>query len=302
MSLLASPRTVVGLIAALLLFAAAGAWMPEGAGSAVFGTWAFRLTAALLCASVAASLWERLGAITEAKVLGSWLLHFGIVALAVAGLWNRAGSGGGLVDLAEGQSLAVGDTGVSMVFDRLDPDRREGRWRKGDAAEVTLIRRGEERRREVIHVNRPLNVGEHWVFLGIHGFAPVVASGRQASVVRLNTALGPVVRYWGEFEVPGTGRRVMGVFRPAPEGHLARDPSLKVVARGPDGRTRGAGVARPGRPAFVDGMTLSLVGVRYWATFTVTREPGLRMVFASFWIAIAGAALTLLPRVLRGRV
>jgi hypothetical protein len=287
---------------ALIAFAGAGAWLPGTAGAAVFGTWAFRVVAALLCASLVASLWERLSGVAEAKVLGLWLLHFGIVAVAGAGLWNWLGSSEHAVELVEGEALGIGGTGVSMALDRLDPDRREGRWRKGDAAEVTMLGMGKERRREVIHVNRPLNVGDHWVFLGIHGFAPVVASGEQAAVVRLNTAFKPAIRYWGEFEVPGTPGRFTAVFRPAPEGHMVRDPSLKIVARRPDGRTRWAAVARPGRPAVVDGLTLSLIGVRYWASFTVTHEPGLRMVFASFWIAIAGAALTLLPRVLRGGV
>ncbi|MEK7475081.1 MAG: hypothetical protein AAB152_05540 [Candidatus Coatesbacteria bacterium] len=304
--ILTAPGFVAGLIGALLGFAALGAWMPGDAGSAVFGTWAFRVTAVLLCVSIVANLWERLGGVTEMKVLGSWLLHFGIVLLAVAGTWHASKSTERQVELVEGQTATLGDTGVSVLLDRVDPDRREGRWRKGDAAEVTVIERGMRPRREVVAVNRPLNIGDHWLFLGLHGFAPIVGSGAApgsaAAVVKLETTLLPRPYYWGEFQVPGSGARALGVFRPATSGHLVRDPSLEVVLRGVDGRRLGAGVARPGRPARVGGVEVALAGVRYWAAFRLTHEPGLRMVFASFWIAIAGAALTLLPRVLRGGV
>jgi hypothetical protein len=243
-----------------------------------------------------------LGGVTEIKVLGSWLLHLGIVLLAAAGTWHAWSSTARPVELVEGESLVVGTTGSSVVFDRLDPDRREGRWRKGHAAEVTVLEPGRRPRREVIAVNRPLNIGDHWLFLVRHGFTPIVVSGSAAAGVKLETTLTPRPYYWGTFEVPGSRTQVLGVFRPASSGPLVRDPSLKVVLRGSDGRTRAVSVVRPGHPARIGGVEVALGGVRYWAAFTLTHEPGLRMVFASFWIAIAGAALTFLPRVLRGGV
>jgi hypothetical protein len=230
------------------------------------------------------------------------LLHLGIVMLLAAGAWHAARFAETPVSLVEGQTAALGDTGASIRLDRLRPEWGNGRWPGGPAAEVTLLRPGAEPRREVVRVNRPLSVGDHWLRLGLHGFAPAVAIGDASGIVKLETTLDPRPYYWGRFEMPGDAVRLLGVFRPASSGHLVRDPSLKVVASGAGGRTLGAGTARPGSPARVAGLTVSLGEVRYWAAFTLAREPGLRVVFAGFWIAIAGAALTLLPRVFRGGI
>ena len=282
---------------ALLLLAgsiAVAVWWPGGEGAALCSTPGFLVLTGLL----AAGAWRRRRALRSLRTAGPWFLHCGMTLVVAFGTYVAARSTDDEVRAIEGQAIRIPGSLLSIELHGLEPALHRGGWRKGDAAEVTVYRHATPVRRALVYANQPLTVDDRTIWLDLHGFAPTLllspATGRgrtpEAYCVGLETTLTPRPYYWRWFQFPGLDGNLLAFFRPSPTGPFARDPALTLVLARP-GQPPVASVVRAGKPALVAGRRISLGEVRYWGGFRVRHEPGLRWLFATFWIAIGGAVL-----------
>lgn len=301
-------RRLAGRWTALVALSGAAAWTvwtvfaPSDWHEAVtFLAWGALLPVA---AGVAAMLWTRLPRVRTLRAAGSSVLHASVLLLAAGVLWNRTSSFSLPLELIEGQTAALPGTPGTLRLDRYQRSLREGRWSKGDAALVTWLPGGRAAFARTVYANHPLEADGTRVYLDIHGFAPLLAVSDAATgrsfrgFVGLETALPPRVRYWKNLDEPGIPLRAHLAFRPAAQGPYPRDPRLTLIVPRADGGAPITGVLRPGETLQAGSAAVTFEGVRSWVRFTVCRDPGLGLIFTAFWVAVAGAAFALWPRVL----
>lgn len=300
---LTSPRVALALIGALGLCALAGAFNVREVSRELFESAAFGVLAGLLGLSLLAFIIHRIAVTRSVTAAGALLFHGAILLLMLGAGYNRIMSSERLVEVIEGQTMAVPGSPFALRLHDVRPFHRSGAWVKGEAADVELLRWGRPVVRQLVHVNNPLTYGDARVFLNRHGFAPLIRAARDdgrgvfEGYVSLGTRLEPRVYYWRDFRPPGSPVRISALFRPSPDGPYPRDPRLEVVLHDGAGRTLGAGEVGSGEAASVAGHEVSFSDVRYWARFNVRRDPGLGVIYVSFFLGIAGAAMGLLPRV-----
>lgn len=299
------PAVGLGLLVAVLLASSVGVVGAGAVAEDFFASGPFAALVAGLCLVIAVSAYLRLAEAKRPAVAGSILLHLALVLLAAGAGWDRIAGWIEPVRIVAGMTAPVTPDGAVRVrLDRVRPVYRSGAWSKGEAADVTVSIPGRPDRSMTLHANRPFSDGALTIHLDRHGFAPRVdlrdAGGlpRPSRVLVLDTGLAPAVRYWARLPLePGTPE-LIAVFRPSPTGPFARDPALTLAP------VSGAGPAvtlRPGRTARIGDRIATLGPVRYWARFSVAWQPGRRLIFAAFALAIVGALLALWPEVAHGR-
>lgn len=302
----ASPRVALSLMAAVGFWTALAAFWPGGGGGGLFHTRSFFLIAAALAAGLLVSLGSRLPRASSVRALGSVALHLSLVLLVLGGAYNHIQAREARLEIIEGQVQPLPGSNYSLRLERLHPFYRAGGSVKGDAAEVTVFNECYPVMREIVHVNRPLKFAGYRLYLDLHGFAPLMeVSGNGTGetykgFVSLKTSLGPQVYYWRDIAFPGVALKASAVLRPSPDGPFPRAPRVKFVARAPGEGMLYAGEVSPDQPFKAGAYSVSVGEIRYWAAFQVRRDPGLPLIFASFWLAVLGAAAALLPRLARG--
>jgi len=300
LDLLASRQAILVIMGLMGLFALGGAVLPEAAATALYWSGIFRVMTALFLGSLVVSLIRRFRVVGSRRKLGSWLMHFSLVLITAGAIYNVIYSREGLVEVIEGQGVGLPEGGCRLDLVRLFPFSREGNKLKGESAMVWLYCPGVMEGYQTLYVNHAIKVGGMQVRLLKHGFAPFLGFSSNADGIRVEaftsllTEFGPQVWYWADFGPPKFPESFSVVFHPSETGPFLRSPSLHMVFRS----DRRAVFLMPGKTISHGGYTYQLGGVRYWAQFRVSKDPGLGLVFTGFWVAIAGASVALLPRVL----
>ena len=287
------------LMALLGLFCLIGGVLPGEMAEPLYLSAPFRVLAALLVICLAVSLFLRARQVRSVRMLGSWLLHLGMVLICVGAIYNRIWSREAVIEVIEGQQVSLPEGGFSVQLEKLSPFSRKGTWLKGHVADLVVYSSGKPVRAVSVRVNRPAKVGKARLYIDKHGFAPFMevfsrkGTAFMAGYVSLQTEFGPQVRYWRELGPPDFPEKFTAVFRPAPDGPYLRAPSMKMAFHGHNDFA----VLRPGVPVKHGGYEYHMGDVRYWAQLRVAKDPALGLVFTGFWMAVAGASAALLPRV-----
>lgn len=263
-------------------------------GLPVFSSGAFISLIVVLCLSIAAALVGRLKDFGpgSGRRGGAFVLHLGIlVALSGAAVNSRL-SKVSLIEITEGQTLPVAE-GISVSLEKFHAFYKPGRFHKGEAAGLVFLENGAPRR-ALVHVNHPARAGGASVMLDKHGFAPLIRVTSPSGMalidafVSLKTDIGKSVSYQRSVNIPGTAKWLRLDFKPSPHGPFATNPSIKA-ALVEGGKIMAEGVVRPGRPGVLGGYKVSFDEVRYWANLQIRKDPALALVYAGFFIAVAGA-------------
>lgn len=165
-----------------------------------------------------------------------------------------------------------------------------------------------------VRVNKPLRYQGSMLVLQQYGFSPLVTitgpDGQKIVEGYLNLASsdkGIIVE--DSLEVPGTDLilkiklfpdavmykgqiRTKSQELKAPKFVVQFDKQLKKSS-GLKYRMY-KGVVEPGQSVKFKGYRLSIGDIRHWVQFDVTREPGKKIVYAGYWIGLAGISLRLL--------
>lgn len=324
---LRSPRIAAASIAVCVGWLGVAAALPS-LGSRPFGSWPFAALVAWIAASTAVCAWDRtVGAARAARsrparwwhrigLLGSPLMHWGLVALIATATWGQLGRHEGVVLLFAGQPIA--DEAAAYTGTRsagpLFADRHSGTQftllEARRTLEVDGIERGasplvEARTRTGatvrgwVYPNAPLRVDGltvnraetgPGVVLGLVRSAPATdgagaAPGPdEAGTVRLPlraTADG-TYRTEAELDSPEAGTFTLTV---------EQRPGSRIALSADAGPPVEIGV---GESATVRGVTLRFESPTTWATVIVVNDPSVPWLYASMWAVVAGALLTML--------
>lgn len=169
-----------------------------------------------------------------------------------------------------------------------------------------------------LRVNEPLKHGDIMVIMQKFGFAPLVTLTGKDGKTLVNTYLSLAPAGDGavedEFELPGTDLILAIKLYPDPEVKDGKIRSRTMELRAPQiriqmdkrikpgGRIKQAlyrGFMKPGETRQFKGYRLSAGDIRYWIQFDVEKEPGKKIVYAGYWIGLAGITLRLLLIFLR---
>jgi hypothetical protein len=238
-------------------------------------------------------------------LFGTPVFHLGLMLIVLAGVARALFSADGVVELAEGQTLApdprafdAGSQGplaapfafaAPIRFEHLAPERYASGALQQLAASLVVGEAGAARPEEIA-INRPLDLGPDRLYLvAAHGpaaFVELEANGTAERTLVLLRLQGAVYEetslHEGGLELRLRGR--VGPQTPLPvaiEVRAVRGRDLLYVGTlGP-----GEGAELPG------GVKLSLAAIRYWTTFQGSRDRSAFIAYAGFLLAGLGAAL-----------
>lgn len=327
LKLLRSPRIAAASIAGGVAWLGIAAALPS-LGSRPFGSWPFATLVAWIAASTAVCSWDRSTSAARAArlrpmrwwhrigLLGSPLMHWGLVALIATATWGQLVRHEGVMLLFAGQPVV--DDAAAYTGTRSAGPLFAGRH---SATEFTLVdaRRslkidGIERGasplieaqtpagqtvRGWVYPNAPLRIAGLTVNRSETGPGVVLAVARPApSTGGPGTSPGPeetdtirlplraqddgTYRSEAELDSPGTGLFALGVEQ-RPGSHIAvtvdDEPPVEL------------GV---GESSTVRGVTMRFDSPTTWATVVVVDDPSVPWLYAAMWAVVGGALLTVL--------
>jgi len=327
LGLLRSPRIAATSIAVFVAWLAVVAAVPS-LGSRAFGSLPFAALTAWIAASTAVCAWDRTaGALRATRprpmrwwhrlgLLGSPLMHWGLVALIAAAVWGQLVRHEGVLLLFAGQPVldeaaaysgtrsagplfADGYSGTEFTLTDARRSLEVDGVERGASPLVEARTPAGEAARRWVYPNAPLRVAGLTVnrsetgpgiVLGIERSAPATDGPGAApgpdeggSVpLPLRAAAGGAYRAEAELDSPEAGTFTLSVEqRPGSRIAVAADEEPPVEL----------GV---GESATVRGVTLRFDRATTWATVVVVNDPSVPWLYASMWAVVAGALLTVL--------
>ncbi len=236
-----------------------------------------------------------------------WLFHVGLVILIAGVLVQQAYHDGGSFEIGEGEMVRLSDTGV--VFDRnaglFAPEGAPDMQLALEQFDPYLHQKGYAPDRSSTLMIRTQTGEQRAVLDRANGVSVNGASIYQA--IPFGLALN--------IEIPGLGVRSLHLRQVSPkqsDGEF-RDPTGKSVRLSAEAERDmndplGTGNVRifqiqgsektelfVGHPFRFGDRTAKIVSLSRWAGFTYSRSPGVSIVFAGFFLLLAGTAVMLVP-------
>lgn len=324
---LRSPRIAAVSIAACVVWLGVAAALPS-LGPRPFASWPFAVLVAWVAASTAVCAWDRTASAARSArsrserwshrlgLVGSPLMHWGLVALIASAAWGQLVRHEGVVLLFAGQPItdeAAAYTGTRSAgplfadrYSRTEFTLAEARR----TLEVDGVERGAS---PLVEARTPTGAtARGWVYPN----APLRVNG--LTVNRAET--GPGVILWVAPTTPATesaggapGPDEAGAVRlplraTADGGYRTEaeldspetGPFALAVEQRPGSRIALSVDAEPpvelgvGESATVRGVTLRFDNPTTWATVIVVNDPSVPWLYASMWAVVAGALLSVL--------
>lgn len=276
---------------------------------------------------------ERIFSIAGLPLIGSLIFHVSMMMIMVAGVYDISSRMRGGMVITEGQQ--VQESHESYIYVDEAPFFLENHSffnialkdvhmniEKGyilDTVAVLNISDGDFSRDYDVRINHPAQYKNTMFVMQLYGFAPLIRmkdpDGNQVMNVFLNLATpdeGDVVE--DSFKLPGTDLEMSIKLYPDAEEKGGRLTNLSSELKNPvfvvqldkkieEGKIKQQlykGIMKPGETAGFEGYELNIGDdIRYWFQFDVTKEPGKKIIYAGFWLGLAGISIRLFPTFLR---
>lgn len=295
-----------------------------------FSSWPFIVLLAALALDLAACTIDRFVRIGRPKafprfpLLGSLLLHLGLLALLAGGVLTAAYRFDGTAVATEGQVVNLGvpqgyvrlsrgplaqrqaPPQVELELEGFRPTYRS-RVPTRFTSDIVLRSPDGGARRVGVGVNRPETIRGFAVTQADFGFSPDLlvadADGRpivDALVALSSRRTGTETVYEDFIPMPGTEDRIMlrvypDVSRRGGRGGSAspepKDPALWARLVNRAGVTRDEALLKPGKEATLAGYRVIFRDLRYWSAFRIAKDPGLPVVYGGFVVCLIGLVL-----------
>lgn len=264
---------------------------------------------------------DRTSLFAERGRIGEWgsiVFHLSFLVLLLGILYSGMSRYVGLMVITEGQTVTeqrqdylttgkvplLGERhqGFQIRLDRFQPTYYEGKTGIDYVADLTVLERGQEVRKERVRVNQPLTYKGTTFLLERYGFAPrfilTDAEGEEVfnSFVNLRVLAEGSEDF---FTIPQAGLVVRARFYPdmvVVDGQLITKSLLPhnpvmflVISDG--GGTLFEGTVSLGEAAELGNMALSFAGLRYWTQYRVVKDAAETIIFGGFWLGVTGLAV-----------
>jgi hypothetical protein len=287
----------------------------------IYTTWTFHVLLGLLVVNLAAGNIRRFRRVyriertlLRMRHLGSIIFHVALIAVLLGAIGNYLYKFQGVFALTEGQTAADGPDGYFRTFlgpltsprpseFRLTMEGIDPEWEQDGVTTLAAHLRIESQDgmavAEAVRIGHPLRWRKLEFHLGARtGFSPeVLLVGPDGSVifrsfVRIASARHEGVDVHSDFiELPGQLTLRLEI-------HDSESPlPLRWVAAERADSVLFEGYVAEGDTVLVDELALSLPRMRRWAFVEARENPGVGVVFAGFWVGLAGLSLTFLARV-----
>lgn len=275
----------------------------------------------------------RIFSVAGLPLIGSLLFHVSMMVIMVAGVYDISSRMRGGMVITRGQQ--VQESHESYIYVDEAPFFLENhsffnitlkdvhmKIEEGyvlDTVAVLNITDGDFSKDYDVRINHPAQYKNTMFVMQLYGFSPLVRmtgpDGGQIMNVFLNLATpdkGDVVE--DSFQLPGTDLELSIKLYPNAEekdGKIANYSSelknplfvIQLDKKIEDGKIKQQlykGIMKPGETAVFEGYELNIGDdIRYWFQFDVTKEPGKKIIYAGFWLGLAGISLRLFPIFLR---